>query len=49
MKAAIAEAGEGARERFAACVGAEALEGWLGDKRSQLEPALLAELAALLE
>ncbi len=49
VKAAIAEAGEGARERFAACVGAEALEGWLGDKRSQLEPALLAELAALLE
>ena len=49
LKAVIAREGEGARERFAASVGAEALEGWLADKRSQLEPAQLEKLAALLE
>jgi len=49
LKAVIAREGEGARERFAASVGAEALEGWLADKRSQLEPAQLEKLAVLLE
>jgi len=49
IKVAIAEQGEAAHARFAAVVGVELLDRWLGDKRSQLEPARLAELALLLD
>jgi glutamyl-tRNA synthetase len=45
---ALAAADAGSLDALAARVGREAFEAWLGDKRAQLDPALLASVAEAL-